>query len=537
MNEKTIMNYDIMIKDKLPPFSKSPFGGFRGLFGRFGLLFLLLPALLTAQEYHTLIPRDYPYSQETAEMNALQQYEQTHPPRSHRPEPAPADREAFFGARVVRTATLLATSCRERRQPVRIIIYGQSIAGSQVLSEELDIRLRQKFPHADIHLENRSIGGFGGDRLLRTAVHDLYDARPDLIIFHVYGGEAHGELEQLFANLRRYTTAEVLLMNHHLDRSSKAIHETSFNYLRYIANKYHCELVDISTEWMRYLADHHLETADLLRDGVHLNRHGNRLAAQFIIRHLQYNSLFPNDWMNTVQTAFVRSAYDQGPADAFTFTGEPWKIISGVPAGDTPQSALRYTFHGNRADLIAGQLPDSLKTGSARIYIDGKPVSSHPGLYTITRPSMSPEFWFPAIMRIGYRKPLVEETWTLHVDRANTDSTVFYFSVKGSKTGFDGSGNTAEPFVSKSGRVVIDPSDYMFFKVKAPVPPGFEVHWSVLPLYLEVYRTPVITDRTKVEKTTVVQGLENGLHTLEIIPNGDGPVPVEAIEIHRPPLQ
>jgi hypothetical protein len=496
----------------------------------------LLPVMLIAQEYHTLVPREHPYSQETAEMNALQQYEQTHPPRLNRPEPAPADQETFFGSRTVRTATLLATSCRERRQPVRIIIYGQSIAGSRILSEELDIQLRKKFPHADIYLENRSIGGFGGDRLLRTAVHDLYDARPDLIIFHVYGGEEHGELEQLFANIRRYTTAEVLLMNHHLDRSSKTINVTSFNYLRYIANKYQCELVDISTEWMRYLADNHLENTDLLRDGVHLNRHGNWLAAGFIIRHLRYNSLFPNDWMNTVQTAYVRSACDQGQANAFAFTGEPWKLISGVPVGDAPKSTLKYTFHGNRVDLIAGQLPDEVKTGSARVYIDGKPVSSNPGLYTITRPSMLPESWFPSIMRIGYQKPLIEETWTLHVDRANADSTVLYFSVKGSKTGFDGAGNTAELFVSSSGRVVIDPSDYMFLKVKPLVPAGFEVYWSVLPLYQEVYRTPVITDRTKVYVTTVVQGLENRQHTLEIIPNGDGVVPIEAIEIHRPPL-
>jgi hypothetical protein len=497
----------------------------------------VLPGMLVAQEYHTLIPKDYRYSQETAEMNALQKYEQDNPPRSIRPEPAPADQEVFFGSRVVRTATLLATSCKEHRQPVRMIIYGQSIAGSQVLSEELDMQLRKKFPYADIWLENRSIGGFGGERLIRTAEHDLYDARPDLIIFHVYGGENHGELEQLFTNIRRYTTAEVLLMNHHLDRASKAINETSFNYLRYIANKYNCELVDISTEWMRYLADNHLENTDLLRDGVHLNRHGNWLSAGFIIRHLRYNSLFPGDWTDRVQTAYVKAAYDRGRANAFTFTGEPWNIIGDVPAGDSPKSTLKYTFHGNRVDIVAGQLPGEVKTGSARIYIDGKPVSSHPGLYTVTRPSMSPEFWFPSIMRIGYQKPLVEEEWTLHVDRANVDSTVFYFSVKGSETGFDGAGNTAERFVSKSGRVVIDPSDYMFFKVNAPTPAGFEVHWSVLPLYLEVYRTPVMTDRTKVYKTTVVQGLENTRHTLEIIPVGDGVVPVEAIEIHRPPLQ
>jgi hypothetical protein len=188
-------------------------------------------------------------------------------------------------------------------------------------------------------------------------------------------------------------------------------------------------------------------------------------------------------------------------------------------------------------DLIAGVISGDVRTGSARIYIDGKPVSSYPGLYTITRPSVLPKSWFPSILRIGYQAPLLEEGWTLRVEGVNADSTVIFFSVEGSKTGFDGAGHTDERFVSRSGRVIIDPDDFMFFKVKTPVPVGFEVQWSVLPMYREVYRTPAVTDGSRVYKTTVVQGLANGRHTLEIIPCGDGAVPLEAIEVHRPPMR
>jgi hypothetical protein len=35
----------------------------------------------------------------------------------------------------------------------------------------------------------------------------------------------------------------------------------------------------------------------------------------------------------------------------------------------------------------------------------------------------------------------------------------------------------------------------------------------------------------------LAQGLTNGPHTLEIIPNGDGPVPVAAFKVYKPPLQ
>lgn len=498
------------------------------------LSFFLITATAVAQQIA-------PYSQEQAEMEALKKYELKNPPRQQLPQPAPADHQAYFGSRVIRSSTLLATSCKEHRQPVHILVYGQSIVGSRIFTEELDAQLRKKFPYADIHIKNHSIGGFGGNRLIRTAEHDVYPDYPDLIVFHVYGGEEHGELEQLFANIRRYTTAEVLLMNHHLDAGRSTINLKSFNYLRYIANKYNCELVDISTGWMRYLADNHLQTKELLRDGVHPNRHGNWLLANLIVRHLNYNPLYPSEWSNTVQTDYLSAAYDKGRKNAFTFTGEPWKVFKGVSAGESPKNTLKFTFYGNRVDIIAGRLPDDMKSGSAKIYIDGKPVSADPGLYAVTRPSPGPKTWFPSVMRIGYNKPLLEETWTLRVDRVNADSTVHYFSVYGSKTGADGTGNTAETFVSKSGRVVIEQSDYMFneirktFKIAAPV--GFEVNWSAVPLYTDIYRAPETPDKTKVYKTTVVKGLENGRHMLEIIPNGDGFVPVEAIEVHRPPLE
>jgi hypothetical protein len=41
----------------------------------------------------------------------------------------------------------------------------------------------------------------------------------------------------------------------------------------------------------------------------------------------------------------------------------------------------------------------------------------------------------------------------------------------------------------------------------------------------------------KVDATTVAQGLTNAVHTLEIVPNSDGPVPIEAIQVYRPPLK
>ena len=497
------------------------------------LLFLLVVQVIFAQ--------GNPYSQENAEQKALQKYQQEHPPLPSMPMPAPAANEAFFGARLIRSATLLATSCPERRWPVKVLIYGQSITGSKSFTENIQAYLNEKFSYADVTVENHSIGGFGGERLIRTAVHDVYTACPDLIIFHVYGGEDHGELEQLFTNIRKYTTADVILMNHHLDGTQTTYNPASYQYLRYIASKYNLEQVDITTEWIRYLEDNGLNQKDLLRDNVHPNPNGNWLMAQLIGRHIRYNPLFASSWLNMVQTCFAKTAYDVNGIKPLVFKGLPWEIINGVPTGRSGKNGLKLTFYGTRVDIIAGQIPKPEKLGTAHILVDGKPVAENPSLYAITRPSAGPKTWFPMIKRISHNNPLIPETWVLTVDKVNADSTIWYFSVKGSKTGLDGQGNSNEPFVSKSGRVVIDSSDYMFaeikktFKIAAPV--GFEATWAVVPLFQSTYTAPETPDKTKVYKTTLVQGLVNGPHTLEFIPNGDGLVPVEAFEIHRPPME
>tara|TARA_R110002049_G_scaffold57021_4_gene156857 strand:+ start:56636 stop:58213 length:1578 start_codon:yes stop_codon:yes gene_type:complete len=497
------------------------------------ILFLVLGAQIMSAQQN-------PFSQRIAEEKALKIYEQEYPPMQSMPEPAAAKNELLFGARLLRSVTLLATSRPERRWPVKILIYGQSITGSQVFTELLAAYLKEQFPYADITLENRAIGGFNAEQIIRTSVHDVYPFYPDLTIFHVYDGEKNRELEQLFADIRRYTTSDILLLNHHLDDYNPQVDPFAYQYLRYVANKYNCELVDISTEWTKYVSDNNLKASDLLRDRIHPNRNGNALMTQLVGKHLTFNSLYPSQWQNTVQTCFVKSAYDNNFQNPLEFSGKPWEIVNNIPTGEGDKSTLKLSFYGNKVDIIKGQTPDGVKTGSARILIDGNPVTSENMVYTLTRPSAGPGTWFPAIRRVSHHKPLIAEDWTLKIEKVNADSTIWFYSVTGSKTGYDGSGNSAESFVSNSGRVVIDASDYMFSKIKAgfkvATPVGFEVHWSAVPLFKSTYSVSG-NSKEAPYKTTLVQGLENGPHTLEIIPNGDGAVPIEAFEIHRPPLQ
>lgn len=106
-------------------------------------------------------------------------------------------------------------------------------------------------------------------------------------------------------------------------------------------------------------------------------------------------------------------------------------MIGGVACGENEKGSLCLTFDGSRIDLVAGIVPEGHKMGTARILIDGKPVSRNTSLYTITRPSAGPGTWFPLIRRIEHKTVLIPEKWTLKVDAVNADSTVWTFSVYG----------------------------------------------------------------------------------------------------------
>lgn len=481
------------------------------------------------------------FSQENAEKQALQKYEAVNPPLDSMRVPAPGENEVFFGARLTRSASLLANSSKNKHLPVKILIYGQSIVGSVAFTEEVSKYIKEKFPFADVVIENRAIGGFGGEQIVRTAVHDVYPFNPDLIIFHVYGGEKAGELEQLFGNIRRYTTSDIILMSHHLNASQTKPDDNQTTFIRYIANKYDCELADISAEWPPYLAENKLKPKDLLRDGVHPNRNGNWLLAQLVCRHIRYNPFFPSTWYKTVRSYYAITAFDPGVSNPISLIGKAWKNISGTAVSDSKESRIKFNFVGNRVDAVSGHPENLTTTGNAVILLDGKPIDNTNTVFTITRPSPGIGTWWPSIRQISNVKPLIEEDWTLRVEAINADSTVFTYRVKGSKTGDDGVGKSTEMFISRSGRVVIQADDIMFTRIKktfkVSTPNGFEAKWSVIPLFKGTYHPPLDKDRTKIYRSTLVQGLSNGPHTLEIIPIGDGPIPIESFEVYEPGLK
>lgn len=107
-----------------------------------------------------------------------------------------------YGRNIQRTMTLLTDSTPQRRNTVRILFYGQSITEqrwSKLVAEDL----RRRFPHANLVIENRAIGGHSSPRLIKTMEADVLPFYPDLVIFHVYGDD--GDYERIIRAIRART--------------------------------------------------------------------------------------------------------------------------------------------------------------------------------------------------------------------------------------------------------------------------------------------------------------------------------------------
>jgi len=435
-----------------------------------------------------------------------------------------------WGRNIQRTMRLLAASTPEKRNTVRILFYGQSITEKN-WSKLVEDDLRRRFPNANLIVENRALAGFASQMLIKTAETDLYPFQPDLLIFHVYG--AHDKYEDIIRRTRERTTAEILMQNDHVTKPADFTEEIdpaklppagqhweafmNHNWLPSIAKRYGCELCDQRTLWKAYLTENKLEPKALLRDGVHLNPHGEWFMAQCVNAYLRYDpKLGPStteDWVKTYQVGRdVR-----------------WK-----------DGKLRLDFEGNRVDVICR--PG--EAAPAPIRIDGRKPSEWPGLYGFTRAVTSPEGkWpvkWPPIAPIGSLKPLLIEDWSLAVAKDPQSENVFHFSLTGSKTGTDGEGRSDARFVSNSGRIVLETNDWnvpyaLSLAGITPVPDAFTVKWKVEPRFVDEFVSPGATSPGIETMVTLAQGLPNGRHTLEIS-DGDQ-TPISALRIYRPPLQ
>jgi hypothetical protein len=436
---------------------------------------------------------------------------------------------APVGARIQRTMRLLATSTPARRNPVKILFYGQSIVRQDYARKAVEADLRKRFPHADLMVENRAIGGYGAPALIRTSEHDLYPFYPDLVVFHVYGGE-RGEFEGILKGIRQKTTAEILTWTHHIDRRGPKQWEAACKLRLALAEKYGCEMVDLRAKWAEYMAKNNRTPEDLCVDVVHLNKEGGKLMGDILTPALQYHEGAKSLLDPCVQQYSLADALTgRGP---IKLTGDWRGKDGGVVA---TKGTLRLTFTGNRVDLSSLS-----STGKAQVLIDGNAPSAIPEAYAATLPTKTPIDYRPAVKLVGIGGRPQTEEWTLTAHDVSANGKEFAFDLVGSKTGPDGSGTQAGDFVSTSGRIRLRPRDFSFAEAisirKKPLPERFDVTWKTYLMGMDTY-TPKTVKPGCEDHQTLIQGIANAEHTLELVLAGNAPVALDAITIHAPPLK
>ncbi len=413
-------------------------------------------------------------------------------------QPDPAQR-----AHLRRSLTLLATSTPEQRHTVRVLFYGQSIT-QQAWWQEVARFLRVTYPNAELVIENRAIGGHASQLLVKTAEADLYPFQPDLLIFHVYG--SHLEYENIIRRVRERTSADILLQTDHVTRDESLTEETdrarlstkqwdpwmNHVFLPDTAAKYGACRADIHELWKAYLQTNHLKAADLLRDGVHLNAQGEWLMAELLKGYL--SPLPPATGYDPMNDERVRT--------------QPITIPTG-------SNSARLEFTGTRVDLLFR----SSATGTVNVRIDGQKPSDLSSLYGFTRVSAFPNSDWPVLLRVGSQARLQSEEWFLKLGEVSADGKVCTFSLRGSLTGEDGTGTSTNRFVSRSGRVIIEPDDwnlaYCIAVFKHPLPAGHIATFKSALHGADVATAPTVSAGREAV-LTVAQGLPTGRHVLEL---------------------
>src|ERR1700733_6369680 len=114
--------------------------------------------------------------------------------------------------KLARTLEIIRTSTPANHKVLKVLFYGQSITRSG-WHNAVVAHWREMYPNTVFVVENRALGGFASQILVRATEQDIAAFYPDLIIFHVYGD--HRAYEKIIRLFRSRTAADVILQTDH----------------------------------------------------------------------------------------------------------------------------------------------------------------------------------------------------------------------------------------------------------------------------------------------------------------------------------
>lgn len=418
------------------------------------------------------------------------------------------------------TKNLLQSSIAQKRNTVKILVYGQSISAQDWW---LDVKkhIQDQYPNANLIMENKAIGGFSSPLLYKTVEMDVSSFYPDLVLLHIYGD--HRYYDTVLYTIRSRMAAEIAIQTVHYTGYDNWSDTMSYYLLPALAKKYACDLIDIRNPWKKYLQENHLEPKQLLIDYVHLNEHGNFLMAELI---KPYFSPLPE---NSQNNSSLCKNFE--PGKDFIFIGD----------------ILNMIITGNKVDLV---IDNSKLKGSAcaEILVDGIPPSKFQGTYFMSRPyNKTGKSWpwdLPGMIRIHNQSPWTNEEWTCKFYDVKEPYHEFSFEISGSKTGKDGKGSSKTDFISNSRKVMISKGDAdeggdwhlkISFQVnKKNVKSGDIIKWKTYTMSRDKFCCKKAEDISIENFITLFQGIPNATHKLTIIKKGKNDLPVKYMRVYKP---
>lgn len=341
------------------------------------------------------------------------------------------------------------------------------------------------------------------------ARHLVIPDQPDLVITYTIGNPA--DLEKLIVELRRHTTADILVPSIHWRERDLPLWGKSENAadqdvaaVREVCRKHGVEFVENRRDWAAYLTANQLPVTALLKDAVHQSDYGAQIINSNMLAHFR-----------------VPESFGYSPS-------ERERLIQ--PERQTDGS-FTASFTGNRIDLLGTTAPDG---ASFRVLIDDQPArEAGAWLMSYVQPNSknakegkgaNPRDQSPHGITLG--KGIVPQTWTLVMTSDQGD-----YQLTGSVTGADGSGNAFQAFTSTSGQILIEPELWRRAERNRTGDRfTFEVKQACLD---EVSFAGKAGENFAVR---LAQMLPNGPHRLRLVPIGPGSAPLTGLRVFQPPL-
>ncbi|MET0279492.1 MAG: hypothetical protein ABW278_00005 [Steroidobacteraceae bacterium] len=437
---------------------------------------------------------------------------------------------------LARTASILRAATADHPRVLRVLFYGQSISTPRWTERAVE-ELRSAYPNVAFDTRNLAIGGFDAEKLQWTVERDVREFYPDLIVFHVFGD--HHAYEKIIRTFRSWTTADIVVSTDHVIEPVEPLCDAGFHlrlsaapgckgvlwfrqnswteymsgvWIPAMARKYGLAVEPRREGWSAYLQRLALQPEQLLADSVHPNEAGWALMSHLFVA-----------W-------FLQAVAERDPQ---ILPDSPQVVSLPLPQPGIP---ARYAFTGNRLELLSS----SPLQGFVRVRIDGRAQQETDGCWLDSRTTPLPaEQDWPAIRQVrvdpSYHRA---DTWTLRITGLNAAQDRFRFSLSSELLGADGAGNSQSRFRSPSGRVGIDPQQWVLAAaVKNSgqgVPEGFSIQW---------HRSFVCGDEAAVtlpgggsdQRYVIATNLANTSHVAEVELSPTAPE-IHEIRAYRPML-